>query len=69
MRVPSGKTQIGKREVIQAFKPKLGAGLLVACKLDPFEAHVAPLQKIADGVSLRRPTLAIKAYSGGCCHK
>ncbi len=60
--------QIGKREVVDAVETKLVAGLLMASKLDPFEGNVAPLEKVADGVSLRRPASPIKTDSWSKFH-
>ena len=54
--------------IVDALEAKLGAGLLVASKLDPFEGNVASLEKVADGVSLRRATFPIKADSWSKFH-
>ncbi len=45
--------------VVDVVETKLNAGLLIASKLDPIEGNIAPIEKVADGVSLRRPSFPV----------
>ena len=48
--------------IVDALQPQFGARLLIVPELDPIEGNVAALKEIADGIGLRRFTLAVEPY-------